>query len=161
MAKEKISFEQFLTAVEPDYQEFIVALHNYLLDHDCKAKIEQKSSGYFVSYAHGTSKKSVVNFLFRKRGMIARIYATNVHKYPKFIETLPNEMMASIAKAPVCKRLAGTADCSSACSMGYDFIAKGEHFQKCKYNCFMFDVSNDNNPYIRAFVENEIKERAA
>ena len=154
MAKEEINFEQFLTAVEPPFQEFISSLHKYLTGNDCKTKFELKSSGFFVSYSH--NKKSIINLLFRKKGLIVRIYGENVNKYLDFMNTLPEEMFKAIEKAPKCKRLINPNDCNPKCPMGYDFTIKGKYFQKCRINCFMFDINSENNPYIKLFIENEI-----
>ena len=161
MAKEEIGFDQFLADVDPAYQNFIGGLHQYLIDNGCKAKVELKKSGNFVAYTHGKSKRSVANLLFRKKGLIARIYGEKAGRYLAFMDTLPDEMFFAIQKAPVCKRLINPENCNPKCSMGYDFVTRGAHFQKCKNNCFMFDVNEGNNPYIQAFLENEIRERAA
>ena len=161
MAKDEVSFEQFLTAVEHPYQGFISDLHNYLVDNDYKVKIELKSSGFFASYKHSKTKKSILNLLFRKKGLIARVYGENANKYLEFMDTLPEEMVKSIEKALVCKRLINPNDCNPKCSMGYDFSVNGSRFQKCKNSCFMFDINNKNNLYIMSFIENEIKARSA
>lgn len=157
--KEEILIEDSTNEVDPSYESFINSLHKYLLENGCKMKIELKSSGYLVSYSHTPSKKVIVNFVFRKKGLIIRIYGDNVNKYLEFMDTLPAGMVKSIAKAPICKRLVNPNDCNPKCSMGYDFTINSDHFQKCKYNCFMFNVNDENNPYIKSFVENEVKER--
>ena len=159
MAKEEVNFEQFLAVVEPPYQNFISELHKNLIDNGCKAKIESKSSGLFVSYTYAKSKKSIVNLLFRKKGLIVRIYGEHANVYNEFMNTLPEEMIKAVEKAPVCKRLIDPDDCTPKCSTGYDFTIGNAHFQKCKYNCFMFAVNDKNNPYIKSFVENELIER--
>ena len=76
------------------------------------------------------------------------------------METLPDEMFTAVKNAPVCKKLLNPSDCTPNCTAGYDFTVKGEHFQKCKNSCFMFDLNEGNNPYITAFAEHEIKSRA-
>ena len=159
MAQEKIGFEQFLEVVEAKYQDFIQDMHNYLLDNGCKEKIEEKKSGFLASYKHTKLKKSIANLLFRKKGMIVRIYGENANKYLDFLNTLPEGMLEAIDSASVCKRLVYNT-CSPKCS-GYDFIIGNEHFQKCKYNCFEFLVTEENNPYIKSFVEHELRERTA
>lgn len=69
---------------------------------------------------------------------------------------LPKNMVDCIRKATDCKRLTGTAECSPTCPMGYDGTIAGEHFQKCRTNCFLFDVTDENIPYIKEFVEHEL-----
>jgi len=159
MAQEKISFEQFLDTVKSDFKPFIQELHNYFLDNGCKVEIEEKKSGLLASYKHIKLKKSIINLLFRKNGMLVRIYGENASKYPDFMNTLPNEMVQSIKKAGICKRLVYNT-CSPKCC-GYDFSIGSEHFQKCKFNCFEFLITNENIPYIKSFIENEVRERTS
>ena len=157
MAKEKYSFEQFLETVDENNQTFIQNLHDYLTDNGCKVTFEVKKSGFFASYKHVKSKKSMVNLLFRKKGLLVRIYGENTGKYLDFLSTLPVEMMQSIENAAICKRLVDNT-CSPKCS-GYDFTIGDARFQKCRYSCFEFRVTDENNPYIKSFIENETKGR--
>ena len=78
--------------------------------------------------------------------------------YPDFLGTLPSVMVESIKDASICKRLV-LNECSPKCG-GYDFTIGSERFQKCRYSCFEFLMTSESNPYIREFVEHEIKERA-
>lgn len=157
MAQEKISFEQFLEAVDAGNKAFVEDLHNYLLEKSCKVTFEEKKSGYLASYKYGKPPKAILNFIFRKNGMLTRIYGERISGYPDFLNTLPKEMVASIESAGVCKRLVHNT-CSPKCT-GYDFIIGNEHFQKCRYNCFEFLMTKESNPYIKSFVEHELKER--
>ena len=160
MAKEIIDFEQFLSTVDSNYQEFTSNLHHYLINNGCKSKFEQKSSGLFISYKDGKSKKSIANLLFRKKGLMVRIFGENVRKYIDFMSTLPENMIKAIGKSSVCRRMIDPNACNPRCTMGYDFTIGDEHFQKCKNSCFMFLISDENNPYIQTFIENEVTERA-
>ena len=155
--KPKISFESFLETVEENHRTFVQNLHDFFLAKDCKVTIEEKKSGFLASYKYGKPPKAVANFLFRKSGMLVRFYGENVGKYGDFLNTLPDEMIQSIAKAGICKRLVNNT-CSLKCS-GYDFTIGDEHFQKCRYSCFEFLITEENKPYIRDFAECEINER--
>ena len=157
MATEKISFEQFLETVDADNKSFVTDLHNYLLDSGCKVAFEEKKSGFLASYKIGKPPKALLNFVFRKNGMLTRIYGERIGKYPDFLNTLPPEMVEHIANSGVCKRLVSNG-CSTKC-IGYDFTIANEHFQKCRYNCFEFLITDVSKPYIREFIENELKER--
>jgi len=159
MATEKFSFEQFLETVDTNYQVFVQNLHNYLLDNRCKITIEEKKSGFLASYKFGKPPRAMVNFLFRKTDMFVRIYGENISEYFNFLNTLPKEMVQSIDGAGECGRLVNNT-CSPKCS-GYDFTIGNEHFQKCRYNCFEFLVTDESVSYIRSFVENEINARLA
>jgi len=159
MAQEKISFEQFTEAVDADNRQFVQDLHNYLLDNGCKVTFEEKKSGYLASYKYGKPPRVIMNFVFRKQGMLTRIYGEKIGGYPDFLNTLPKEMVQSIESAGICKRLVNNT-CSPKCS-GYDFMIGNEHFQKCRYSCFEFLMTGESNPYIKSFVEHELKERTA
>ena len=158
MTKEKISFEQFVEAVEADYQPFINDLHNCLSDSGCKVSAEARKSGPFASYKRGKPPKSVVNLLLRKKGLFVRIYGENANRYLDFLNALPAYMARSIENASECKRLVNN-NCSPYCS-GYDFTIGQERFQKCKYGCFEFLVSDESSHYIKSFIEHEVRERS-
>ena len=161
MEKKEYRFEDFLLDVHPAYQEFVTHLHADLLLHGYQIKIEMAKSGFLVTYFNVKTKRSVVNFVFRKKGLVVRIYGENVNQYLDFMDTLPDSMTKAIDKAPVCKRLVNPAACNPRCPMGYDFIMKGSHHQKCRYSGFMFPVNEESIPFIKTFVEREVIERAA
>ena len=157
MAQAKINFEQFIEAVDEDNKSFVEDLHAYMLEKGCKVAFEEKKSGYLASYKHGKPPKAVMNFLFRKQGMLTRIYGEHISSYPDFLNSLPSEMVTSVEKAGTCKRITqGT--CSPKC-IGYDFMIGQSHFQKCRYSCFEFLMTNEINPFIKEFVEHEIANR--
>ena len=159
MAKQEFHIEDYLNDISPDYADFIMSLHSYLTENGCVLTLKQAANGHVASYSK--NKKVIANFVSRKKGPVVRIYGDNVSKYIGFMETLPDGMIKAVAKAPACKRLLDPAACNSRCSMGYDFTVKGAHHQKCKYNCFMFEINAENYTYIKDFLENELRERAA
>ena len=157
MVQAKVSFEQFMEAVDADNKPFVEDLHAYLLENGCKVAFEEKKSGFLASYKYGKPQRVVMNFVFRKNGMMTRIYGERISGYPDFLNSLPSEMIDSIKSAGICKRLAhGT--CSPKCA-GYDFTIGTEHFQKCRYSCFEFLMTSKSNPFIREFAEHELKGR--
>ena len=158
MTHKKLSFEQFLEAVDTNCHDFVWDLHGYLFDNGYRATFEEKKTGLLGSYKHAKTKKSVINMLHKERGLLVRIYGENASKYLDFLNTLPEEMVQSIASASICKRLVHNT-CSPKCS-GYDVTIRNERFQKCRYSGFEFLVTEVSIPYIKSFVENEIKERA-
>ena len=157
MAQEKISFEQFIKAVDADNKPFVDGLHKYLLENGCKVTFEEKKSGYLASYKIGKPQRALLNFVFRKSGILARIYGEKIGSYPEFLNTLPSKMVESIDGAGICKRLVHNT-CSPKC-VGYDFTIADEHYQKCRYNCFEFLMTAESNPYIKTFIENELQGR--
>ena len=157
MAQDKISYEQFLEATLAENKAFVQDLHTYLLDNGCKVTFEEKKSGFLASYKFGKPQKALLNFIFRKKGMLTRIYGEQIAGYPDFLNTLPTEMVKSIGDAGICKRLVHNT-CSPKC-LGYDFMIGDEHYQKCRYNCFEFLMTEVSKPFIKSFVEHELGER--
>jgi len=159
MPQEKLSFEQLHGALDVNRQAFAQDLHNYLLEMGCKATFEEKKTSLLGSYKHTKLKKVIINLLLKASGLHVRIYGENFGKYADFMNTLPEEMVASIAKAGDCGRLTkGT--CSPKCN-GYDVTIRGERYQKCRYGGFEFLVTDESGPFIKSFIEREIKERTA
>ena len=154
----QIKYEDFLLEVSPDLIGFVNEMNDFLLNNDCKIEIKSAKNGYVVSYSY--NKRVVFNYVFRKSGMLIRIYADNISKYTDFLETLPESMLKEIEKASVCKRLIDPAKCNSRCPMGLDFTLKGTHYQKCRYG-LMFKMNSESTTFIRTFVENEVRERNA
>jgi hypothetical protein len=160
MTKEIIyQFDDFLSKVSANDRKFVSNIHEILLRDGYKFKIEAKSSGFFVSYSHPKTKRSMLNFFFRKNGFFVRIYADNFSEYTEFLNHLPEKMKKEIEKALVCKRLINPDDCNPKCIKGYDFYVNDNHYQKCRYNCFQFVVSSEKISVLSEFIENERKER--
>ena len=79
MVKEKVSFKEFQSAVAPEHQAFVGKLNNKLIELGCNLVIKEAKSGYTASYQ--LEKKTVMNWVFRKSGIMARIYGDNAGKY--------------------------------------------------------------------------------
>ena len=153
------TFEDFLAKVDPRYEGFAKDVHLSLLKEGYKAKTELKANGYSVSYSDPKTKRSLLNFLFRKNELMIRIYADNLNKYDELLEELPDSMVDEIIGSQVCKRLIDPDDCWDSCVTGYDFYIRDEHYQKCRYRCFIFLVNEESIPVLLRFVENECKMR--
>lgn len=157
--KVQIPFEDFIVVLGPETVPFVMELDAMLREKDCKVGIEPAKSGYVVSYKHAGSGRVIINYVFRKKGLVIRIYADNVLKYMELLETFPADMKSKVAKAPVCRRLVNPELCNAHCPKGYEFILEGENYQKCRYNCFMFFLEDAANPHIRRMVELELAHR--
>lgn len=157
MEKQEELFESFLNMVDPCYREAITGWHNELTGYGCKIQIKPSKNGYVVSYLAGKPSKTILNYVFRKKGMLVRLYANGVGGYMAFLDTLPGEMTKAISKASDCKRLLNPEACNPKCSMGYDFLMMGERHQKCRYGAFQFLLTEESLPYIKAFWEHELK----
>jgi len=110
MAKEKISFEQFLDVLDESHHAFVLDLHKYLTDNGYKVSFEEKKTGLSGSYTK--SRKSVGAVALKKQGLTFRINGANTSKYPDFLNALPAQMVQSIEKAPVCKGLVSGNNCA-------------------------------------------------
>lgn len=152
---EKYTFQDFLTAVDGENQKYVSALHDELTELGCSIEVKLAKSGYVVSYS--LNKKTVANYVFRKKGLIARIYAGHIAEYMEILDTLPEVMVGSIQKAPICKRLVDPSACNQRCSMGYDFVLKGERLQRCRNSAFMFLLDEETRPYVRSLLLHEVK----
>lgn len=150
---EKYTFQDFLASVDGENQKFVSDLHDELTALGCRAEVKSAKSGYVVSYSR--SKKTIANYVFRKKGLIARIYAGHIAQHMELLDTLPDSMVRSIQKAPICKRLVDPSACNQKCSMGYDFILKGERLQRCRYGAFMFLLTEESRPYIKSLLLKE------
>ena len=128
-----------------------------MLNNGCKATFEEKKTSLLASYKHTKTKKSVINLFIKEQCLIVRIYGENINGYREFFNTLPTGMVQSIDGASLCKRLVNNG-CSPKCS-GYDFRIGNKHFQKCRYGCFEFIVTNKSKKSIKSFVEYETKAR--
>lgn len=150
---EKIEFDEMLSSIAEENQEFIKELHEDLLKLGCRIDIKLAKSGYMAAYLYG--KKTIANYVFRKKGMLVRIYGSHVKEYEADLEGLPEEMIQDIAHAQDCKRMINPASCNQKCPMGYDFYIKGEHYQKCRNSAFFFLICPKHHAYIRSILIQE------
>lgn len=159
--KETYTFEQFLPDVRPDHLPFVMETHESLTGRGYKTKVELAKSGYVVSYQHPKTKKVLLNYVFRKSGMLIRVYGDHLSQYLDFVQSLPASMIAEIGASPNCKRLLDPAACNSRCPMGYAFTVDGGLYQKCRYGCFMFPVKAETIPSLRELIDKEAAARDA
>lgn len=160
MTKKPELYEAFLERVEPQHRAFVAELHELFLKNGCTAEIKPARSGFLVSYKFAATKKTIANFVFRKSGLLLRLYADRASSEEALLSTLPEGMLATIRKAPDCKRLTLSGSCNPRCAAGYDFIIRGEPFQKCRCNAFLFPLRAENNPFLRELVARELALRA-
>jgi len=159
MAKTKIEFEQFADAAGGEHRGFVSALHQFMLDNDCRYEIKEAKAGYVLSYIFEPANRTVLNYVFRKKGPMIRIYGDNAAFYMQRFAGWPAEMKASVQKTRDCRRMLDPNACLSTCMMGFTFMLDGAEMKKCRNNCFMFYLSEDNNFFLREMVEQEMKYR--
>lgn len=156
-----ITFEDFMKDVHPANMADVEAIHEALTAHGCKTELKQAKMGYVLSYKDPATKKVLANYVFRKKGMFARIYGDNVNSYMEIFEDAPEEVVKAIGKASDCKRLLDPSACNSRCAMGYTVNIGDTTYKKCRYSGFMFLMDDDSAPFIKRFIESELNARVA
>lgn len=157
MAKEKASFKEFLSTVSPEYQAFVEKLHEQLIEQGCDLVIKEAKSGYAVSYQ--LEKKTVMNWVFRKAGILARIYGDNAGKYEDIIASLPADMQKKMTVSRDCKRLIDPNACSDTCVKGFVYTLNGNIHKKCRNDGMFFLLTNETAEYIAGLVCAEVVAR--
>ena len=163
MSKKKYEFEDFLEEVgflewvNDDDKKFIIETHKMLLQKDCKVKITSSKTNPFL-LAYTQKRKGVLSFYLRKKGLKIRINVNNLEKYPDVLNVLPEEMVSQIDKSGACKNMIGQK-CWEGC-FGYDFHIGETHYQKCRFNCFQFDVEEESIPVLLKLLESELNARS-
>lgn len=157
MAKEKISFEAFLSTVAPEHQAVVDELHSKLTKLDCELIIKEAKSGYAVSYQ--LEKKTVMNWVFRKSGILARIYGDNAGKYEDIIADLPADMQEKMTAARDCKRLIDPTACSDTCVKGFVYALHGQTYKKCRNDGMFFLLTEETAEPIAALICAEVAAR--
>lgn len=157
MAKEKASFKEFLSTVSPEYQAFVEKLHEQLIEQGCDLVIKEAKSGYAVSYQ--LEKKTVMNWVFRKAGILARIYGDNAGKYEEIIASLPADMQKKMTVSRDCKRLIDPNACSDTCVKGFVYTLNGNIHKKCRNDGMFFLLTNEAAEYIAGLVCAEVVAR--
>ena len=157
MAKEKGSFKEFLSAVAPEYQSFVEKLNNKLIEQGCDLVIKEAKSGYAASYQ--LEKKTVMNWVFRKSGVLARIYGDNAGKYEEIIASLPAEMQKKMTASRDCKRLIEPTACSDTCVKGFVYTLNGDTHKKCCNDGMFFLLTNETAEHIARLVCAEVTVR--
>jgi len=148
--------EDFIIEINPEYHGFVQSLNDYLVSNGCNLKMTTAKNGYLVSYQYGKKKYVLMNFVFRKGKLFARIYGNNAVLYIDILESLPDIMKKAIHKAAKCKRFEDPPKCTPKCN-GYVFNFEGSDLQKCRYYCFMFEVTDESCLYIRTLIEKELE----
>jgi len=155
-----IPFSDFLIAAGASHETFINQLHAYLQENDCVWKIREAANGHVVSYIHKPTKRTVANYVFRKKMPMLRVYADNILSYEGNISKWPDSMKDTIRNGGNCSRLVDPTACNSRCLKGFDFVLDGERQQKCRcHMSFTFFLNDETKPYLQEIIEREIQAR--
>lgn len=157
MAKEEASFKEFLSTVAPEHQAFVEKLNDQLIEQGCDLVIKKAKSGYAVSYQ--LEKKTVMNWVFRKAGVLARVYGDNACKYGDIIASLPADMQKKMTTSRDCKRLIDLNGCSDTCVQGFVYTLNGNIHKKCRNDGMFFLLTNETAEHIAELVCAEVTAR--
>lgn len=157
MAKEKGSFKEFISAVAPEYRAFVEELNNKLIEQGCDLVIKEAKSGYTASYQ--LEKKTVMNWVFRKTGILARIYGDNAGKYEDIIAALPTAMQKKMITSRDCKRLIDPNSCSPTCVKGFVYRLNDDTHKKCRNDGMFFLLTKETAKHIADLVCAEVAVR--
>ena len=157
MGDTNYQFEDFLMGVKDEYKDFVLTVNEILLQQGCKVSIGSSKTNLFaVKYTQG--RRGIFNFMLRKRGFKASVYAANFVQYPKVLDRMPESMVSQIAKVQPCKNMTDPGKCMDKC-IGYDFHIRETHYQRCKFNCFQFNVDTESIPFLLELLESELEAR--
>ena len=159
MAQPDLQFQDFLMQVNDDYQDFVHKVHELLLKDEYKCNVGTSKTALFsIKYTQG--RKGIFNFMLRKKGFKASVYAANFAKYLDVLNRLPESMVNQIVKVSSCKNIAEPGTCMGKC-IGYDFYIREDHYQKCKFSCFQFNVDAESIPFLLELLQSELDARCA
>ena len=157
MVKEKISFKEFLLEIAPEYRAFVEKLNNKLIEQGCNLVVKEAKSGFAASYQF--DKKTVMNWVFRKSGAMARIYGDNAGKYEDIIASLPADMQKKMITSRDCRRLIDPNACSDTCVKGFVYALNGNVHKKCRNDGMFFLLTNETAEHIARLVCAEVTVR--
>ncbi len=156
MDKLKHTFEEFILNAGKDDQAFYKRINQAVTEAGYQSKVELKKSGYAVSYANKKKKRTLLNFVSRKKGILVRVYGDHSEEYIQYFDSLPNSMKMEIKKGQDCKRLLDKNACNSKCKKGINIGLSGEVLGKCRYSALFFLVEPDKYEFIENIISKEI-----
>ena len=152
------TYEDFLQTVSEDNKDFVAKMHEVFMENGCKVEVKEAKQGYVASYSYRNDKKKIalLNYVFRKSGMMVRIYARHIAMYQNILDAFPEKMKKEMIKALDCKRLNGISECSPTCTAGYDYRMDGVNYKKCKNGAFFWLVNADSRAFIEQMIIKEV-----
>jgi len=164
MAKAKYQFEDFLITVKVENKDFVIKVHEMLLQENYKPKIQAtKANGLQISYSQPKIKTVdgiILIFLFRNDELMVRLYATNYKNYLDVLNDLPERIVSQIDKAEDCIKFTNPERCWKGC-IGYEFFIGENHYQKCYTQCFQLEIYFELMSYLLKLLECESKARCS
>ncbi len=157
MAKENISFSNFISKIPAEHKAFVENLHEQLMELGCSLTIKEAKSGYSASYKW--EQKTVMNWVFRKSGVLARMYGDHAGKYEDILANLPTAMQSRMIASRDCKRLLDPTACSDTCVKGFIYELNGNTLRKCRNDGMFFPLTDETAKHIARIVCAEVAVR--
>jgi len=152
-------FLSFLGEAANDCIDFVLDINERLVQLGCKVKVSStKAYPFQVAYVMPKTRKGILNFYLRKKGLKVRVTIVNPEKHTNLLNRFPEKMVGQINKKDDCRKLADGYECLDKCT-GFDFHIGEIHYQKCRFYCFQFDVDAESMPLLLELLVGEIKER--
>jgi hypothetical protein len=159
MVKVKYTYEDFISNIGEEHLDFYHDVRTLLTERGFKSKVELKKTGYALTYIQSSNKKTLINFVNRKKGMFMRLYSNHTDAYMDKIMTLPENMIKELKKGQVCKRMIDPDACNSKCKMGVNLLIDGQVHAKCRYSALFFHIEADKYKELLDLIESETNER--
>ena len=153
------TYDDFLPSVEEENMSFVTTMHSFLMENGCKVEVKEAKSGFVVSYSYTKDKKKValMNYVFRKKGMLARVYAKHIAMYQDILTGFPEEMKKEMLKAGDCLRLNKISECCPSCAAGFAYRMDGTDYKKCRNSAFFWLLTDESRSYVEQVVRKEIE----
>ena len=93
-----------------------------------------------------------MNWVFRKSGILARIYGDNAGKYEDILASLPADMQEKMTASRDCKKLIDPNACSDTCVKGFVYFLNDNIHKKCRNDGMFFLLTNETAEHIARLV---------
>ena len=152
-------FEQFMQDVPPSGHPFAHRVNALLEQNSCAFALKAAASGPVASYNDPWTKKVLINFVFRSKRLHLRVYADHASQDAALMAVMPKDMAEKMLKSPICRRLHDPMKCNARCPKGYTFTLRGDQIMKCRYSCFLLEVTEPREDYLMQLIERELNGR--
>jgi len=160
MGKVKYTFEDFIKERGKDHEDFYRDLHACLTGEGYMAKVDQKKTGYFLSYIDKASKKTLLNVVSRKKGSFLRLYGDHSDQYMDHMRGLRASMVDDLKKGLACKRMVDSSVCNPRCKMGIPIMIDDQIYNKCRNSAMFFFIEADKYEDLKDLISCEVQARS-
>ena len=149
----------FLSSTNNTHMDFVIEIHEKLKQMGCKVKFSTtKAYPHQLAYTMPNSRKGILNFYLRKKGLKVRVTIVDASKHSDILNSLPEVMVKQINKKNECRIITDGNKCLESCT-GFDFYIGETHYSRCHFDCFQFDVDDESIPFFFKLLDGEIEAR--